>query len=75
MEGVDALMEATSRWYLENAHGVDLGMAIAAGREGFERVVAVLPDLPESARREARERDTAALAERGVPEEIARAYA
>ncbi|HEY7619169.1 MAG TPA: NAD-glutamate dehydrogenase [Solirubrobacteraceae bacterium] len=75
MEGVDALMEATSRWYLENAHGADLGAAIAAGREGFARVVAVLPDLPESARREARERDTAALAERGVPEEIARAYA
>jgi glutamate dehydrogenase len=75
MEGVDALMEATARWYLENAQGADLGTAIAAGREGFERMVAVLPNLPVSSRREAREKDTAALVERGVPEEMARAYA
>jgi glutamate dehydrogenase len=75
MEGVDALMEASARWYLENAHGADLGTAIAAGREGFERMLAMLPELPASARREARERDTTALVEQGVPEDVARAYA
>jgi glutamate dehydrogenase len=75
MEGVDELMEATARWYLEHAPGAELGPAIAAGGEGFQRVVAVLPDLPASARREARERVTTELAEKGVPEEIARAYA
>src|SRR5215208_5669303 len=43
IEGVDALMEATARWYLENAQGADLGTAIATGREGFERLSAGLP--------------------------------
>jgi glutamate dehydrogenase len=75
MEGVDELMESTARWYLENAHGADLGTAIAAGREGFERILATLPSLPSNERREAREAQTAALVERGVPEEVARAYA
>jgi glutamate dehydrogenase len=75
MDGVDALMEATARWYLENGDDADLGTAIAAGREGFERVLASLSTLPTNARREARERDTAALVEQGVPEEVARAYA
>jgi glutamate dehydrogenase len=75
MEGVDALMEATARWYLENARGADLETTIAEGREGFQRVLAVLPNLPTSVRREARERDTAELVRQGVPEEVARAYA
>jgi glutamate dehydrogenase len=75
MDGVDALMEATARWYLENGDDADLGTAVAAGREGFERVLASLSTLPTNARREARERDTAALVEQGVPEQVARAYA
>jgi glutamate dehydrogenase len=75
MEGVDALVEATARWYLENAHGADLGTATAAGREGFERVLGLLPRLPANARREAREREMAELVAQGVPEEVARAYA
>jgi glutamate dehydrogenase len=75
MEGVDELMEATARWYLENALGADLEAAIAAGREGFQQILATLPGLPANAAREARESETAALVERGVPEESGRAYA
>jgi glutamate dehydrogenase len=75
MEGVDALVEATARWYLENAHGADLATATAAGREGFERVLAVLADLPDNARREARERETREMVKARVPEGVARAYA
>ena len=50
LEGVDELVEATARWYLENAHGADLGTAIATGREGFGRLLALLPELDAAAR-------------------------
>jgi glutamate dehydrogenase len=75
IEGVDALMEATARWYLENAHGADLGTAIATGREGFERLSAGLPQFAPEAWREAREQTAAELVERGAPQELARSHA
>jgi glutamate dehydrogenase len=73
LEGIDELVEATARWYLENAHGADLGTAIATGREGFGRLVALLPELDE--RREALSSAAAALVEQGVPDEMAHAHA
>jgi glutamate dehydrogenase len=73
MDGVDALVEATARWYLENAHGADLGTAIATGREGFGRLAAMLPEL--DARREARAKAAAELSEQGVPDALAHAHA
>ena len=73
LEGVDGLVESTARWYLENAHGADLGTAIAAGREGFGRLLALLPKLDE--RREALSRAAAALVEQGVPDEMAHVHA
>jgi glutamate dehydrogenase len=75
IEGVDELMEATARWYLENAHGADLGTAIATGREGFGRLVAVLPELGPTAWRDARESAAAELAAQGAPPELARSHA
>src|SRR5215203_1144335 len=38
MGGVDALVEAVTRWYLSEAPSGDLASAIAAGREGFSRL-------------------------------------
>ena len=66
----------TARWYLENAHGADLGTAIATGREGFGR----LAGDPARARQRAAARGAASarsaeLVEQGVPEELARAHA
>jgi glutamate dehydrogenase len=75
MAGVDDLVEATARWYLANAPGADLGTAIATAREGAGRLATVLPELGTDAARERRERDAAALVERGVPEAIARSHA
>jgi glutamate dehydrogenase len=73
LDRIDTLVESTARWYLENAHGADLGTAIATGREGFGRLMALLPKL--DARREALAREAAELAEQGVPAELARAHA
>jgi glutamate dehydrogenase len=75
IEGVDELMEATARWYLENAAGADLGAAIATGREGFQRLAAGLSGFAPDAWREARERDTAELVAQGAPEDLARSHA
>jgi glutamate dehydrogenase len=75
MEEVDALMEATARWYLENAHGADLGTAIATGREGFGRLAAGLPRFAPEAWREVREQAAAELVEAGAPEDLARSHA
>jgi glutamate dehydrogenase len=75
IEGVDALMEATARWYLENGQGADLGAAIAAGREGFERLSAGLPQFAPDAWREAREQAAAELIELGAPPDLARSHA
>ena len=75
MEGVDALMEATARWYLENADGADLATSIARGREGFDRLAAVLSELLPDPRREAHEAEAAQLVEHGVPKELARSHA
>ena len=71
MEDVDELVEGTARWYLENARGADLGSAIATGREGFGRLMAILGELGSDTLRENRERDVAAGVEQGVPEELA----
>jgi glutamate dehydrogenase len=76
--GVDALVESTARWYLINpAHppGADLEETIAAGRDGFERLAAVLPQLGTDERRRARDEVVARLVGDGVPDEVASAHA
>jgi glutamate dehydrogenase len=75
MAGVDALVDAVTRWYLSDGPSGDLGETIDAGRAGFERLAAAAPSLGHAERRGER----AAIAERltgaGVPEGMAGAHA
>ena len=67
--GVDALVEATARWYLTWAPGAPLEETIAAGRDGFERLAAVLAELgTEERRRGASRRSSSGCSAEGVPE-------
>jgi glutamate dehydrogenase len=75
MGGVDRLVEETTRWYLtwEPEGGID--ETIAAGRDGFERLAAVLGDIGSDERRKRREQTAERLIGQGVPEPLARAHA
>jgi glutamate dehydrogenase len=75
MGGVDALVDAVTRWYLSGGTSGDLASTIEAGREGFRRLAAAAPQLGgeelHGARREIAER----LVGAGVPEPLATAHA
>ena len=73
--GIDALVESTARWYLTWSPGADFETTIAAGRDGFERLAAVLPKLGTDERRAARAATVERLVGDGVPEEVASAHA
>ena len=73
--GIDTLVEMITRWYLANAPGAKLDETIAAGRDGFQRLAAVLPRLGTEERRRAREELMQRLVGDGVPEPVARAHA
>jgi glutamate dehydrogenase len=75
MEGVDTVVEAVARWYLENAPGADMATSVEDGRLGFERFAAVLDHLGSDDWRAARERQAAELAAQGIPERMARSRA
>jgi glutamate dehydrogenase len=75
MEEVDWLVEVTSRWYLANARGSDLGSAIAAAREGFAELEAALPRITSEEWRQPQEQEARDLIAHGVPEGLARASA
>jgi glutamate dehydrogenase len=75
MAGVDWLVEATTRWYLNHEVRGPLEPAIETGRAGFRRLAAVVPELVADGWGDERERIAADLAERGVPEAMARAHA
>jgi glutamate dehydrogenase len=75
MEGVDSVVEAVARWYLENAPGADMATSVEDGRAGFERFAAVLDHLGSDDWRAARERQAAELAAQGIPEGMARSRA
>src|SRR5215207_9742195 len=75
MGGVDALVDAVTRWYLSEGVSADLESTIEAGREGFRRLAAAAPTLGgeelHGMRREVAER----LVGAGVSEELASAHA
>jgi glutamate dehydrogenase len=75
MEGVDWLVEATSRWFLAHGSDGDMGAEIDRAREGFERLAAALPQLGSDEWRAEREAIAAELVDAGVPEELARSHA
>jgi len=72
--GIDALVESTARWYLTWAPGAGLDETISAGRDGFQRLAAILPSLGTDERRRARAETVERLVGDGVPEEIGRAH-
>jgi glutamate dehydrogenase len=75
MNGVDALVEAATRWYAASPPEGALEQIVAAGREGFERYQAVLAELGGEERERRREETVRRLAGAGVPEPLARAHA
>jgi len=75
MGGVDRLVEETTRWYLTWEPEGDIDETIAAGRDGFERLAAVLGDLGSDERRRRREQVAERLIGSGVPEPLARTHA
>ena len=75
MAGIDQLVDAVTRWYLVYGPASDMHEAVEAGREGFQRLVDVLPGLGTEERRARRTEQADALALRGVPEPVAAAAA
>ena len=75
MSGVDALVDATTRWYLTNDPNADIEQAIATGRDGFERLAAVLGELGTEERKRRRAQTAERLVGAGVSEALARAHA
>jgi glutamate dehydrogenase len=75
MTGIDALVEATTRWYAAWPPEGSLGEVIDAGRRGFERYAAVLGELADDDGRARREEIERRLVAAGVPAELAREHA
>ncbi|HEX6025009.1 MAG TPA: NAD-glutamate dehydrogenase [Solirubrobacter sp.] len=75
MGAIDLLVEETTRWYLTWEPEGDIEATIAAGRDGFERLAAVLGDLGSDERRRRREQTAERMLNLGVPEPLARAHA
>jgi glutamate dehydrogenase len=75
MSGVDALVDAVTRWYLGAGPVGDLGETIEAGRAGFQRLAAAAPELGDDERRTERAAVVERLAGAGVPEPLAEAHA
>jgi glutamate dehydrogenase len=75
MTGVDALVDAVTRWYLGAGPAGDLGETIEAGRAGFQQLAAAAPQLGDDERRAERAAVVERLAAAGVPEALAEAHA
>jgi glutamate dehydrogenase len=75
MGGIDALVEATARWYVAWEPEGAIAEAVSAGREGFERLAAIVHELGTDERRARRDEIVGRLREQGVPEHLARAHA
>jgi glutamate dehydrogenase len=74
MNGMDAQVEATTRWFLTWEPEGDIAETISAGRDGFARLAAVLGELGTDERRARRAQSVARLEEQGVPGELAHAH-
>jgi glutamate dehydrogenase len=74
MAGVDALVDAATRWYLTWSPEGALETVVTAGREGVARLTEALPQLGSEERRDRREEIAARLTSQGVPEDLARAH-
>ncbi|MDA0167866.1 NAD-glutamate dehydrogenase [Solirubrobacter taibaiensis] len=74
MAGVDELVEATTRWYLTWEPEAEIAEAIAAGRDGFERLASLLGELGSDERKRRRDQLVQRLVGAGIPEPLARAH-
>jgi glutamate dehydrogenase len=75
MNGVDALVEAATRWYVAWPPEGTLTEVIERGRSGFDRYSEVLPRLGGEDRIERRAAVVSRLMEAGVPADLAEAHA
>jgi glutamate dehydrogenase len=75
MAGVDAQVEAATRWFLAYEPEGDIAATIATGRDGLARLAGVLGDLGTEDRRRRRGQTVERLVEDGVPEALARRHA
>jgi glutamate dehydrogenase len=75
MEGVDNLVESTTRWYLQNAPGADISSTIAYGRAGFESLLECILELGNPAWRSQHEAEIRRLEQLGVPDNLALIHA
>ena len=75
MGGVDALVDAVTRWYLSEGPSGDLASTIEAGRKGFQRLAAAAPELGGEELHGARRAVAERLVDGGAPEGLATAHA
>ena len=75
MLGVDRLVEATARWFLDHHDGAPLGELVERSAAAFARLMAALPELGSEEWRAQRQEVANDLVAHGVPEEVAWAHA
>src|SRR5215204_6565461 len=75
MAGVDALVDAVTRWYLSQGPAGELGETIEVGREGFQRLAAAAPQVADAERRRERQAIADRLVAQDVPPGLAEAHA
>ena len=75
MLGVDRLVEAAARWYLDHHDGAALADIVERSAAPFARLIAVLPDLGSEEWRARRRQVADDLVAQGVPEDVAWAHA
>jgi glutamate dehydrogenase len=75
LEGIDWLVETTSRWYLARASDKRLAEAVGEQHDSFRRLSEVIAEAGPEAWREAREEEVGRLVTAGVPEDVARRHA
>jgi glutamate dehydrogenase len=75
MVGVDRLVEAAARWYLDHNSGGGLEEQIEAAQAPFARLLAVLPEIGSEEWRAQRRETVDELLGHGIPEDLAWAHA
>ncbi len=75
MVGVDRLVEATARWYVDHGGGAGLDDQIEAAAAPFARLIAVLPEIGSDEWRAHRSGIAEDLVAKGVPDDVAWTHA
>jgi glutamate dehydrogenase len=75
MTGVDGLVEAATRWWVQHEPTADIGERIEACADPFAELEAALPQIESEAWAAKRAQTSRALTDQGVPEGLAQAHA